>query len=514
MRAQALLFKKREEGVHDEETALQLSQILAVNPDFYTLWNYRREIFLTWQKEKSAEYLQDMLKSDLQFTEQCLGVNPKSYCAWHHRCWVMQMMPRPDWAAEVQLCDRYLKLDGRNFHCWDYRRLAVAGAGLAPEQELAATDRLIADNFSNYSSWHYRSHLLTQVFPAADTATPIREDKYLKELELVQSAAFTDPDDQAAWFYHRWLLQDRRPAANIVTCTALPGGQMARVAVALAKACRPRDVQLRLLTDQDPVTDWLSPSGEEFDTVWVAQVPANHGPLAVVMTSPSGSEERMEVGAAAAAGRFSSDTSATTGSVLNQELENIWQLGEMEPDNKWVLLSSVVLMWALDPLQHEEKILEAIDQLMKLDSLRLGYYRDLRSRFVIERKIEAAQESNSTHLCLSSCHLTTICHTNHLVTVRTLDASDNGLRWLDLRHLLSAEEVTASGNRLGEVLLPAGPLCRLRRLVLDGNDIGQVGDLVGEANSLEEVSLRGNPCLRCPGVERAAAGTVSGTEEC
>ena len=53
-----------------------------------------------------------------------------------------------------------------------------------------------------------------------------------------------------------------------------------------------------------------------------------------------------------------------------------------------VLLSSVVLMWALDPSEHHDKILESIDQLTELDKLRQGYYRDLsewhRLRTVLE----------------------------------------------------------------------------------------------------------------------------------
>ena len=65
-------------------------------------------------------------------------------------------------------------------HCWDYRRFVVSGAGRAAADELAAADRLIETNFSNYSSWHYRSHLLTELFPARDGAAPIAEDRYLK----------------------------------------------------------------------------------------------------------------------------------------------------------------------------------------------------------------------------------------------------------------------------------------------------------------------------------------------
>lgn len=69
--------------------------------------------------------------------------------------------------------------------------------------------RKILDNFSNFSAFHYRSKLL----PWMLRSTAAMEDPddavrsvWTTEFQLVENAIFTEPDDQTAWWYHRFLL--------------------------------------------------------------------------------------------------------------------------------------------------------------------------------------------------------------------------------------------------------------------------------------------------------------------
>jgi tetratricopeptide (TPR) repeat protein len=83
-------------------------------------------------------------------------------------------------------------------HCWDFRRSLVNKIGISLANEIAFSTERININFSNYSSWHYRSTL--QILT--------NQENVANELKLVQNAIFTDPIDTSAWFYLRWVLSN------------------------------------------------------------------------------------------------------------------------------------------------------------------------------------------------------------------------------------------------------------------------------------------------------------------
>lgn len=115
-------------------------------------------------------------------------------------------------------------------HAWEHRR-AEAGAGA--EAELAFTAQLLARDFSNFSAWHHRGRLLAEgplpperlregawrpfwgeKCPIWGLGPKIGWFRPKTELELVQNAVFTDPQDQSAWVYLRCLLARGRGGAK------------------------------------------------------------------------------------------------------------------------------------------------------------------------------------------------------------------------------------------------------------------------------------------------------------
>lgn len=127
------------------------------------------------------------------------------------------------WSGELQLINKMLHADSRNFHAWSYRRFVVSqidrlakpnGDSQAPslaETEFEYTTKQIKANLSNFSAWHNRSQLIPQILGERNADSKARRALLDTELSLICEAINTDPFDQSIWFYHQYLLSTMSP---------------------------------------------------------------------------------------------------------------------------------------------------------------------------------------------------------------------------------------------------------------------------------------------------------------
>lgn len=226
--------------IYNQEYFDLVTELLDWNPELYTVWNYRRKIIINFVfKRKDA--VDDMRKhevliQELGFVLKKLKRFPKSYWIWNHRIWCLKLDNLSDWKTELDLIETFLGVDARNFHVWAYRRLIIQCMkndknikSLNEDidlQEFKFTTKLINRDISNYSAWHNRTKLIEFLFLKSPNASHVDQKEkdmkeYLtifnqrdkasfleKELELVKTALYTDPEDSSVWFYLKWLISD------------------------------------------------------------------------------------------------------------------------------------------------------------------------------------------------------------------------------------------------------------------------------------------------------------------
>ncbi|CAD5116672.1 DgyrCDS5538 [Dimorphilus gyrociliatus] len=491
----AKIFEKKKNNEFDEEILELTGGILSSIPDFLTLWNYRRKAI---EKIEDKIELQKLCENELRFAKSCLQVNPKSYGSWHHLCFVMKYMPNPDWKKELDLCSLYLEYDERNFHCWDYRRFVVKNGCVSADDEIEFTSNKIASNFSNYSSWQYRSRLLPEKYPDPSQSRGIQSDILMSELDLVQNAFFTDPNDQSAWFYYRWLLTPDSPTLKLNFLQSYKQGDNLVIIVIFSKPVNKNKLSLKN-NDELINTNWINISQDDIFIIHKCQVnDICMGNLSLYVDdqlqfSTIDVEKTRNDGFIFS--EFTTGRIELSVDILKSQLENIQQLHDMEEDNKWVLITLIFLLMKIDQFNnYSELVNEYLEKLLRLDPSRKRYYQDLRSKIILEFYMK---NYDITDVNLSNKELTsTKCNPiSSFLLAKNIDLSNNKLTSIDNSHFWqNAEKINLSGNQLTNVT-GIEHVLKLSQLDISNNNIKDIDELqnLKLCSNLSVVNLNGNP---------------------
>ncbi|KAJ5655926.1 hypothetical protein N7507_007876 [Penicillium longicatenatum] len=240
-------------ATHDytADTLKKISELLNRNPEYYTVWNHRRQAMRHQFSEagdstdgSTTQSALQLIKNDLMFLIPLLRSFPKCYWIWNYRLWLLdearRLLALPEarqlWQEEFFLVGKMLTLDSRNFHGWGYRRLVVETLKQlgSPDEAIGMTQKefeyakkMIGANLSNFSAWHYRTKLIQRLLDEQSATDDERKAMLDDELSLIHQALI-DPYDQSVWFYHQNLLSvfdpataDRTMAPNLTTSERL-----------------------------------------------------------------------------------------------------------------------------------------------------------------------------------------------------------------------------------------------------------------------------------------------------
>lgn len=137
------------------------------------------------------------MNKELIFNQTIIATkNSKCYSVWHHRYWII-LKGYGNKESELELCNKLLEKDQRNFHCWGYRLKIVKLLGDSQKElELKYANDMLSKNLSNYSAMHYKINYYNM----------LKKDTIEDEVNVIENAVYTDPYDQSYWLYLKWLI--------------------------------------------------------------------------------------------------------------------------------------------------------------------------------------------------------------------------------------------------------------------------------------------------------------------
>ena len=230
---QTKILQIKAENKYSDKTMDFLIKAAKLMSDYPTIWSIRKKLMEQYITNNKIEDNHKFLKKDTQQIIPIMKENPKCYLLWYHRIWclikIMEIeikqnieLNKCSLMEEIALCNKFLELDDRNFHVWNYRVNVLtlfhqffSGQSFQKfiQNELDYTLTKIKKNFSNFSAWHYRAKLIPIYFSHSHILwnTQNALDFFNEDLELIKKAMYTDPKDQSPWNYHFWIVTNFSP---------------------------------------------------------------------------------------------------------------------------------------------------------------------------------------------------------------------------------------------------------------------------------------------------------------
>lgn len=413
---------KRVKNCDYDPIGMKISEeILSSNGDIQTLWNLRKNTLEKFANEKLYEE-PDMIKllaNEMSLTDVSLRKNPKSYSCWHHRRWCLLKAETLDfntkstqlsWTNEMKLCDLYLDLDSRNFHCWRHRSFLIEHAKLSKLDELKFTYEKICSNFSNYSSWHYRSKLIESLY----SENQIDSEIFKNELNLIENAIFTDPNDQSAWIYEKWLLLEHQRSSvkelsfnidslvlnfkfakqlnlnhDLIFLKLNDESLVSKLNNSMIEGLKWTNCQ-----DNDSVESniWSGsiPKSEQIEDLVNLARKRNHLKIIICVKNSGVSNEILleknteNPNIFQFKSKFQMVDLRLDNELIENHLKNILDLSKLEGDkSKWCLLTAIELMCIINFNQYKPVIFEYLDKLVnEIDVNRRNFYLDFKQKVI------------------------------------------------------------------------------------------------------------------------------------
>ena len=172
------------------------------------------------------------MENNLKLVTKMMKSDPKSYNVWNFRKWLVTKLFEISNSSEVVdtelgLCKMMLGRDEKNFHVWNYRNW-LSELHIDIDKALEFTHDKIKSNPFNFSPYHFRTKHLTQKYQdlisreldeeLIQFGMPLADFK--EELELIKTAMFLNPQEEAPWVYYKWLL-DLIVPCSVISITRL-----------------------------------------------------------------------------------------------------------------------------------------------------------------------------------------------------------------------------------------------------------------------------------------------------